>query len=383
MIYYKLKNLLKIELNPNRIFGLDILRAIAILLVVGVHGVHLLPPKIAKETLPYMMDGVSLFFVLSGYLIGGILIKLLNENKNQINFKLLKGFWIRRWFRTVPNYFLILFILVLLNTLFTENFKFSNYTSFLLFAQNLFTPHPSFFPEAWSLSVEEWFYLLTPIGIFIAIKKLNFSIKKSVLTVAMFMIVSITVVRIFKYYSTSIEDLQTWDLMFRKQVLTRLDSLMYGIIGAYIAYYYKHIWHQIRKPAFVLGLVLFSTFMIPFTKFELFGFMHSVLSFSLESLATLLVLPYLSHLKKGKGIFYKPITYISLISYSMYLVNLSIVQSWILGPINWPELMGGITTTFLITRFLLFWFSTVIISILLYKYFEIPMMNVRDRYSSK
>ena len=56
------------------------------------------------------IDGVSIFFVLSGFLIGGILIKVLETEP--ATFKTLFNFWIRRWFRTLPNYLFILLILI-------------------------------------------------------------------------------------------------------------------------------------------------------------------------------------------------------------------------------------------------------------------------------
>lgn len=60
--------------EPKRIFGLDILRAFAIVLVVMGHGKFILKDT-ALEGFPFfrMIDGVDIFFVLSGFLIGGIL----------------------------------------------------------------------------------------------------------------------------------------------------------------------------------------------------------------------------------------------------------------------------------------------------------------------
>lgn len=98
-----MKNIFKLELNPNRVYGLDILRALAILFVIVGHGRHLLPDKLDIYHQVIVFDGVSIFFVLSGFLIGGILIKMLNNRKADKN--LLFEFWSRRWFRTLPNYF--------------------------------------------------------------------------------------------------------------------------------------------------------------------------------------------------------------------------------------------------------------------------------------
>ncbi len=82
-----MKNFLKIDLNPKRIYGLDILRALAILFVVVGHGKYLLPQELRFYSKILALDGVSIFFVLSGFLIGGILIRLFEEN--HINKKLL------------------------------------------------------------------------------------------------------------------------------------------------------------------------------------------------------------------------------------------------------------------------------------------------------
>ena len=77
-----MKNILSIRLDPHRIFGLDILRAFAIIFVMLDHGQQILPP-IFREICSFIsFDGVSIFFVLSGFLIGGILIKILNKKSN-------------------------------------------------------------------------------------------------------------------------------------------------------------------------------------------------------------------------------------------------------------------------------------------------------------
>ena len=82
--------MIQIDHNPsisNRIFGLDLFRSIAIILVVLTHGAAILEVA-GLEKFPFikMIDGVDLFFVLSGYLIGGILIKQATASQ-QFNFK--------------------------------------------------------------------------------------------------------------------------------------------------------------------------------------------------------------------------------------------------------------------------------------------------------
>ena len=152
-----LLNFFKIDIPKNRIFGLDLLRAIAILLVLFVHSKHFLPKNIAHFLNKYILiDGVGLFFVLSGFLIGGIFIK---DFEKDISFKSLLNFWKRRWYRTLPNYFLILSSLLLLSI---PEIDFANFKYFI-FLQNLYSPISPFFTESWSLSIEEWFYLTAPL----------------------------------------------------------------------------------------------------------------------------------------------------------------------------------------------------------------------------
>ncbi|MFZ1664872.1 MAG: acyltransferase, partial [Flavobacteriales bacterium] len=219
-----MNKIFKIDFDTNRIFGLDILRALAIMFVVIGHGSYLLPNKLRTISDFFVFDGVSIFFVLSGFLIGGILIKLID--KNGFNFSILKTFWIRRWYRTLPNYFLILIALCVIHLLFDNDFTLRSVNRYFLFSQNIFREHPSwFFPEAWSLAVEEWFYLIFPILIFFTFP-FKRSYKKSLLYVALIVIFFITAFRFYRFSNVDIDGINDWDLIFRKQVITRLDSLM-------------------------------------------------------------------------------------------------------------------------------------------------------------
>lgn len=366
-----------LKIDSSRVFGLDILRAVAILFVVIEHGTYLLPMELKALSGYLVFDGVSIFFVLSGFLIGGILIKIIDTKDFTI--RELKNFWIRRWYRTLPNYFLVLSVLTILHYLFTANFSLHNIASFYYFSQNLWDPHPTyFFPEAWSLSIEEWFYLLVPLTVLIILRITKASPNKVIFYVSTFFIVFVTIFRWIRYNDITITSYVEWDLYFRKQVITRLDSLMFGVIGAYISYYFGSIWKTQRLISFYIGIVLIvaSRFIFP----KLFGInslYQCVFSFWTMSFATLLLLPYLTSVRYTKGFFYKIITYISLASYSMYLINFSIIQRWIINNIDW-QILGFSNFYTSIVKYLFYWSATISISILLYKYFEVPIMKLRD-----
>jgi len=365
---------LSIKIDENRVFGLDILLAIAILFVVIEHGTVLLPKELMAVSEFFIFDGVSVFFVLSGFLIGGILIKIFEENQ-QINFTLVKDFWIRRWFRTLPNYYLVLLILTVLNYFFVSDFELWKVKRYIFFAQNLTNAHPSFFGEAWSLSIEEWFYLIIPLLLVFFLKVFKIKSTEAVITVAVLTLLSITVFRYIKHLNIEVLRYKDWDLLFRKQVFTRLDSIMYGVIGAYLHFYHLAKWIRFKKILLVIGITmfLFAKYYTP----NINGIYLKVFYFSFISLATLFTLPFLSTLSNGKGFFYKPITYISLISYSMYLLNLNVIQIWILNTIDWTIFSENIYIISML-KYFIYWFLVIILSILLYKYFEIPMMKLRD-----
>lgn len=369
-----MKNFLKIYIDSHRVYGLDILRCCAILFVIIGHSTTLLPLSVGYYVNFLYFDGVGMFYVLSGFLIGGILIKQIE--KGDVAPKALFGFWVRRWYRTLPAYYLVLIILIILEICFNSNFQYLKTGRYFYFSQNLFYEQPYWlFPESWSLSVEEWFYVLIPILIFTLIGIRAFSKKHAVTFTVIFIIVTVTAFRLYRYSNIAITDYSVWDLQFRKQVFTRLDSLMFGVIGAYIAYYYKTSWLKFKKELLVLGIIIllmqqfYSLFIMNL------GLYFCVFSFSVNSIGVLCLLPFLSDLKKGEGKLFNAITYISLISYSMYLLNYSFIQGWILGNIN----LDFLATFGIVLKYIMYWFITITLSIILYKYFEVPMTKLRDK----
>lgn len=368
-----MRKLFSIEIPENRIFGLDLLRFFAITFVVIGHGLTYFPETLVHILSYFIFDGVTIFFVLSGYLIGGILIKILN--KSHFDFKALMNFWKRRWFRTLPNYFLILTILFLLNLFNNPNFHPEDKFKYYLFIQNFKNPQPPFFPESWSLSIEEWFYILIPTSLFILITYFKKSIRFSIVLTVCFFIIFSTIFRAYRLnFNVTVDDLQIWDAYFRKQVITRLDSLIYGLLAAYVHFYYKNFWTQNKFILLFVGMSILLTerFILSLSSSTIY---YSIFSFTLISIGTMMLLPYLSLLNINNSKRFSIITKISLISYSAYLIHLSLIQIWLINKFSFFANMNDIFPVFNLFIYLLL---TYYASILLFKYFEMPMTDLRN-----
>ena len=146
---------------------LDGIRGIAILMVIGFHLVHSMP--CVQQALPASINvlsrlgqtGVDLFFVLSGFLITGILLR------HRLQDGALKKFWGRRILRIFPLYYGTLLFVQFFPELRTlplsdsagDIWLWSYLANIPPTFQNLDTSLPHF----WSLSVEEQFYLFWPL----------------------------------------------------------------------------------------------------------------------------------------------------------------------------------------------------------------------------
>jgi len=155
--------------STQHIPALDGVRAVAILLVVP-HNLNLIvgPNGTVAHLVVAYLDrgwiGVQLFFVLSGFLITGILLDTRETPK------CLRSFFVHRALRILPMYYaLLLTVFVILpaaNLLPSMVSRFPGAElSYWLFFANWYAPmHPSegSMPHLWSLSVEEQFYLIWP-----------------------------------------------------------------------------------------------------------------------------------------------------------------------------------------------------------------------------
>jgi peptidoglycan/LPS O-acetylase OafA/YrhL len=149
---------------PSRIHGLDTLRAVAILLVFMYHYMVFIS---GEATFGWASQagwvGVDLFFVLSGYLIANQLFAGMAAGRKLS----LPAFYTRRLLRTLPNYYVVLALYFLFPLVMPGKTP-PELWQFLTFTQNFQLKPGTAFSHAWSLCVEEQFYLLLPATVLLA-----------------------------------------------------------------------------------------------------------------------------------------------------------------------------------------------------------------------
>jgi len=251
--------------------------------------------------------------------------------------------------------------------------------SYFLFLQNFNQIQPDFFTESWSLSIEEFAYIIGPLLLLIigyVFKSIN---KYTFLTITLIVILFGVINRYYFHNSiiNSIVEDNSWSKSLRKVVVYRIDSIYYGFIGAYFAYYFAKHWNRLKNMFSVLGVLMFfsiHTFIL-IQKIEpsVDSFFFNNIYLPLLALSILLFFPLFSTWKNG-NIFKSIITKISIWSYSIYLINYSIV----LLTLNHFIDVGKLNIILKVIVLIAFWTITFVASYLLYSKFEKPMMNFRD-----
>lgn len=358
-----------VGLQKQRIFGLDLFRALAIISVMYGHQSYLIKGdlNIPGNLIP---SGVEWFFVLSGFLIGQIIIR---DFSNKGNWKEVLFFLKRRWYRTLPNYYLFLllnFILAYWGLIGTNSDHFS--WKFFFFLQNFDAPFTDFFWESWSLSIEEWFYVIFPFLAFLFLRFTPLNKKKS-LAVCIFLLISLPLIyRLLKTPGMALDSFW-FDNIIRKLVIYRLDSIIYGVLMAFFKVYFQQYWSAWRYTLLGLGIIYLQ--FVSFLEVDISGVFEKVFRLPLNSLALALLLPFFDHLRKAPAFLSKPIRWISKISYSLYLVHLGII----IGLIN--QFSCLCTPENIIISNIVFWLSSLLIATIVYKYFELPFTKLRPSYS--
>jgi peptidoglycan/LPS O-acetylase OafA/YrhL len=221
-----------IQLSPARNTNLDALRAIAILMVLGRHAGMAISILHASNPFTRCFErigwaGVDLFFVISGYLISGLLFSDYRK-RGSIG---LTRFYIRRGLKIWPSLYALIAAGLFIELLPGHHFSTKGLWSELFFMQDYF---PSIWGLTWSLAVEEHFYLTLPLLLIFLIRrnpeKPFAALPWVFAAIAVFSLVCRFVVG---WSQDGIVD--PWSCLFPTHL--RMDGLMFGVLLRYFKEY--------------------------------------------------------------------------------------------------------------------------------------------------
>jgi peptidoglycan/LPS O-acetylase OafA/YrhL len=323
--------------------SLDVLRGIAILMVLFCHYFLVVRPQ--DQWANTFGRGVDLFFVLSGFLISGLLFREFKRN-GSID---IKRFWIRRGFKIYPAFYVFTFSTIAGWMAVFHKFP-KPIIADLFFVQSY---SPNIWIYTWSLAVEEHFYLLLPLLLLLLIRIGKG--KTNPFRVVPFVSIAFSAVclygRIHSYMRW-----HDWDRVAYPTHL-RIDALFAGVTLGYFAHFDPESFREGRK-AWVLAVGLGFTlglFLLP-----------SIPQLTFAYMAFSFIVAWAVNQPQRGNRYARPLQWIGRYSYSIYLwqgIGMLVVQQL---PQRWFRLP-------------LYAIIAITPGVLMSKLIEVPALKVRDK----
>ncbi len=317
--------------------------------------------------------GVNFFFVLSGFLITYLLIEEKKLN-GQVN---LRYFWTRRILRIWPLFYFCVFfgfiIFPFLKRFFGQvPFETANPLYYITFLNNFDLirkglPDSSVLAVLWSVAIEEQFYLVWPIVIFL------FPIKKLWIP----FVVIITSSLVFRALNDT-------PILHESHSLSCIADMAIGAMGAWlmiVSQKFKTFIENLSRVQIATIFILF--FIIYFFRAQLLYSSHEVRIFERLFIAIVIILIILEQSFAKKSFFkmsqFKTISKLGIITYGLYclhfigiLVTLTITRKLAINTHLWQVLIIDTTLSFALS---------ILIGKLSYKYFETPFLKLKEKVS--
>lgn len=354
-------------MSRPRLIQLDLLRAVCVFLVFGRH-LNVCPPEInfyLSKFTEYWNNGgwigVDIFFVLSGFLISGLLFQEYQESGDLK----LKRFLIRRGLKIYPSFYVLIAATVLINPLYGKKVLLQPLFAEIFFLQNFLFGR--LWWHTWSLAVEEHFYLGLAILTFILISKKRNSTNPFSSIPQIFLLLAVTcfVLRLLMaiYKGTNISP-----------TIFRIDSIFFGVFISYLWHFCglsKNVFVNRFKNWFIITGVLMFLPMFFFTSSA--NSWAFVFGLTTNYIAGGFLLIGLLKTDVGKSWIVRILAYIGVYSYSIYLWHLP-VQEWLAIPLNYET---GINNWFFYAGIYLI--GAVLFGIFLSKLIEYPILRFRNK----
>lgn len=352
----------------NYIVSFDLLRFVAVFLVLLWHWI----PE--TDIINYPINGrlgVVLFFVLSGFLISN---GLASDTKTKTTFKTILSFYLKRFLRIFPIYYLLLLFLFVVNY---NSFR-EHQLWYWLYASNVYeelgNKHVAYLVHTWTLAIEEQFYLVWPLlFILVGQTKRNLLIYiVAILSILFYIYSSFSSYNLLKYVSSfkfffcfSFGAL----LAFNPKILQFFNTKTVGVFVIIIIGGMLRMFHMGNIP---WGLNIFFL-----------DLSYAILAMVLISIC----IKYNSVVKNNATIL-APFIFLGRISYGIYLYHYLMYPLYhflhtqslkynlrypIVNIILFPEFQNAYL------RFFVFFALVVVLSIISYRIIEQPLLKLKKR----
>jgi peptidoglycan/LPS O-acetylase OafA/YrhL len=349
---------------------LDVLRCVAVLLVMFSHG------GVWPAAARHGWIGVDLFFVLSGFLISGLLF---NEYKTRSSISF-KRFFIRRGLKIYPAFYLFLFLTgALYYLLFRSLSSRTQYLAEVFFVQNYWH---GVWDHTWSLGVEEHFYILLPTVLLLLVRR-SPDQRDPFRALPQIFVVVATMCIAFRAVSVCFGTPNYHTAYAASH--DRIDALFFGVLLGYFYHFRREVLDRLLHPtwnrvviAACSAALLSPVFLFPRDSkfFSTFGFTCVYLGFG----GVLLLSIYLQGILRGTmarlvGAIGAGAAWVGMYSYSIYLWH---------GPTD--ALFPGFVRRLLHVssfsaneRFAVYAIGSLVIGITMSKIIEYPILRLRDK----
>jgi peptidoglycan/LPS O-acetylase OafA/YrhL len=317
--------------------------------------------------------GVNFFFVLSGFLITFLLIEEKKLN-GQVN---LKKFWIRRILRIWPLYYFCVFFGFVIFPLLKQRFgqipnETANPIYYLTFLNNFDfinrgLPDASDLAVLWSVAIEEQFYLVWPVVLFI------FPIKKLWIPFLIFITISLT----FRAVNDSAA-------LNEHHTLSCIGDMTIGAAGAWliiVSTKFKKYIENLKKYKIIIIYSLF--FFIYLFRDEFLTVNYGLRIFERMFIAICIILIILEQCFSKKSLFkmsnYKNISKLGVISYGLYCLHTIciLIAATLAKKLSINRHLSQLVLIEIPVAFIL----TIVFSKISFKYFETPFLKFKNKFS--
>jgi len=311
----------------QRIFGLDLIRVTAIVMILMAQCIWILPQSgsavVTQVASLFHFMGLEIFFVLSGFLLGNSMYKLLM--KDDFGSHSVLHFLKKRAIRILPLYYLVLAI----------NFGIARHIGYpveqgwkyIVLLQNFASPIPAFFSESWGLPIIVFDGVLFPLvllGFNAIFKPKN---KSGLFFIVALFLIAIFLISKFIYNATTPNtDVNQWYADLKPVVIYRLDAVIIGILFSWLLNNIAFFRKSRLLLAFIGGVGIGFIF-VGVGYFQLLieshPFFWNVIYLPMASLSIAFFLPLLCAWKNSFAA--TPIRFLSAITYAVYMVHFGIV----------------------------------------------------------